>query len=100
MSLACTRIAADEALDPGQNLRSGPQITEIRKPTVEPLCLAVFNDPLTVASWLRTHNTALLALAKDHTSFERSRSEAGCDLSMKRFLSTRLLHLVVWQYLS
>lgn len=71
MSLACTRIAADEVLDPGQNLRSGPQITETRKPSDEPLCLANFNVPLPIASWLRTHNTALLAPAKDHTSFER-----------------------------
>lgn len=71
MPLACIRIAADEALDPGQNLHPDPQITETRKPSDEPLCLADFNDPPTLASWLRTHNTDLLASAKDHTSFER-----------------------------
>ncbi len=73
-----TRIAADEALDPGQNLRLGSQITEARKPSDEPLCLADFNHPLTVAPWLRPRNAGLLAPIKDETSFERSRSAAGC----------------------
>jgi hypothetical protein len=77
MSLACIRIAADEALDLGQNLHPGPQITETRKPTDEPLCLAGFNHVLTVASWLRSRNAAMPPPIKGNTSFERSRSEAG-----------------------
>lgn len=48
----------------------GPQITQTRKPSDEPLCLADFNHPPTVASWLRTRNASLL-LAKGNTSFER-----------------------------
>lgn len=69
--LDVTRIASDEALDPGQNLRPGSQITEIRKPSDEALCLADFNHPPTVASWLRTRNAALLAPIKGNTAFER-----------------------------
>jgi len=69
--LDVTRIAADEALDPGLNLRPGPQITETRKPSDEPLCLADFNHKPTVAGWLRQRNAALLAPFKDDTSFER-----------------------------
>jgi hypothetical protein len=66
-----TRIAADEAHDPGQKLRPGSQITETCKPSDEPLCLADFNLPPTVAAWLRPRNEALPAPAKDDTSFER-----------------------------
>ena len=66
-----TRIAADELLDPSQNLRPGSQITETRKPSDEPLRLADFNHPPNVASWLRPRNAALLVPIKDDTSFER-----------------------------
>lgn len=47
------------------------QITGTRKPSDEPLCLADFNHPKTVASWLRLRYAALLAPVKDDTSFER-----------------------------
>jgi len=77
--LDVTRIASDEALDPGENLRPGSQITEIRKPSDEALCLADFNDPPTVASWLRTRNAALLAPIKGNTAFEHSRSAAAVE---------------------
>ena len=77
--LDVTRIAADEALDPGQNLRPGSQITEIRKPSDEALCLADFNHPPTVVSRLRQRNAALLAPIKGNTAIERSRSAAAVE---------------------
>jgi hypothetical protein len=55
------RIAANEALNPGQNLRPALQITQTLKPSEEALCLADFNHPPTVASWPLQRNTALLA---------------------------------------
>jgi hypothetical protein len=69
--LDVTRIGADEMLDPGLNPRSGFQITETLKLSGEPLCLADFNHPPTVASKLWPRNAALLAPIKDDTSFER-----------------------------
>ena len=68
--LDVTRIAGDEALDPGENLRPAPQITETRKPSDEPLCLADFNYVPTVAPWLRPRNAALSAPIKGNTAFE------------------------------
>jgi len=69
--LYVTRISADEALDTDQKLRPGSQITKTSKPSDEPLCLAVFNHPPTVAPRLRSRNAALPAPIKDNTSFER-----------------------------
>jgi hypothetical protein len=94
-----TRIAADEVLDPGQNIRPGSQITETRKPSDEPLCLADFNHPLTVAPWLRPRNAGLLAPIKDNTSFERSVSAAGRSavrcIMLLGWLACRNLFLII-----
>ena len=43
-------IAADEALDPGQNRHPSSQITVTCKSSDEPLCLAVFKSLQTLAS--------------------------------------------------
>ena len=64
-------MTADEALDPGQNLRPGSQITETRKPSDKLLCLADFNHLPAVAPWLRSRNAAWLGPIKENTSFER-----------------------------
>lgn len=48
-----TRIAANEALNPGLNLRLGPQITKTPKPSSELLCTADFKHLNSVAPWLR-----------------------------------------------
>ena len=64
-------MTADEALDPGQNLRPGSQITETRKPSDKLLCLVDFNHLPVVVSWLRSCNAAWLGPIKDNTSFER-----------------------------
>ena len=69
--LDVARIAADKALDSGQNLRPGSQITETRKPSDEPLCLADFDYPPTIAFWLRPLNPGLRALIMDDNPFER-----------------------------
>jgi hypothetical protein len=81
--LDVTRIAADEALDPGENLRPAPQITETRKPSDESLCLADFNHAPTVAPWLRSRNAALLTSLRHDTSFERRPSPARKELHRK-----------------
>lgn len=57
--------------------------------------LAAFNYFSNVAFWLLAGNAALLALIKDDTSFERSKSEAGRVLSIVHTLCSRLLHLLV-----
>ena len=69
--LDVTRIAADEAFDPGQNLRPASQITQTLKLSDEPLCLEDFNHQPTVASWLRSRNAALQVPIKHDTSYER-----------------------------
>lgn len=51
--LDVTMIAADKPLVPGQSLRPGSQITETRKPSEEPLCLADVKNVPTLASWLQ-----------------------------------------------
>jgi len=47
--LDATRIAANEALAPCQNLIPAPQMTQAYKPSDEPLSLADFNHPPAVA---------------------------------------------------
>jgi hypothetical protein len=87
--LDVTRIAADEALDPGQNLRPAFQITQTCKPSDEPRCLAALNHPTTVAFWLRPDNAVLPAPIKEVTSFEHCNEQrpkaigsiAGLDCS-------------------
>jgi hypothetical protein len=89
--LDITRIAADKALNPGQNLRPASQSTQTLKPSDERLCLTDFNLPPTEATWLRKLNAALLAPIKLDTSFELlfgrirlSRTEApGCPLKSR-----------------
>jgi hypothetical protein len=56
-----TRIATDEAFDPGLKLHPGSQITQTYTPLYEPFCLADFNRKPTVPAWLRQSKAALLA---------------------------------------
>ena len=74
------RIAADEAFDPGQDLRPASQVAKTLKPTDEPLCLADLNHAPTVAPWLRQRNAALLAPIKGNTAFERLPSPGRQEL--------------------
>jgi len=78
--LDVTRLAADEALDPGQT-RPPLKITETRKPSNEPLCLAALQPAITklVASDYSAANCKLRAhqgrhnLRRDAAVRERSR---------------------------